>query len=77
MKHFEIQVSKKFINKSWFSCLLFFDEKKSERFNWFSKLENEFKNQNFVIFEDLLNNFGRSDGDGIKWKNYDFHYKHM
>ena len=31
-----------------------------------SQLKNEFENQNFVIFEDLLNKFGRSDGDGIK-----------
>ena len=26
-------------------------------------LKNDFENQNFVIFEELLNNFGRSDND--------------
>ena len=36
-----------------------------------------FLNQNFEIFDEVLNNFGRFDDDMIKWKNNDFHSMHM
>ena len=51
--------------KSWSSSLIFFTEKKSERFRWFLVLENDFEIQNFAIFEKGDNNFGRSDDDMI------------
>ena len=34
-----------------------------ERFNQFSKLKNDFENQNFTIFEEIVNNFGRCDDE--------------
>ena len=63
------KVSIKIINKNLSPTLIFFIEKKSERFHWFSTLKNDFENQNFAIFEELLNNFVRSDNDVIQWKN--------
>ena len=36
-------------------------------------LINDFENQKFVIFEEVVDNFSRSDDDIIKGKNYDFH----
>ena len=43
-------------------------EKKLERFDWFdrfSTLKNDFENQNFEMFEEVVHNFGKSDGDII------------
>ena len=36
-------------------------------------LKNDFENQNSEIFDNVLNNFGRSDDDMIWWKNDDLH----
>ena len=36
-----------------------------ERFGQFSKLKNDFENQNFEMFEEVVHNFGKSDGDII------------
>ena len=33
----------------------------SERFNWFSKVKNNLKNYNFVIFSGSFDNFGRGN----------------
>ena len=35
-------------------------------------LKNNFENQNFTIFEDVVDDFGRSDDYMIKWKNDEF-----
>ena len=35
------------------------------RFNQFSTLKNDFENQNFEMFEEVVHNFGKSDGDII------------
>ena len=39
-----------------------FQRKKSE---WFRTLRNDFENQNLAIFEEIVDNFGRSDDDMI------------
>jgi hypothetical protein len=44
---------------------MFFKEKKLERFNQFSTLKNDFENQNFEMFEEVVHTFGKSDGDII------------
>ena len=36
-----------------------------ERFNQLSTLNNEFENQNFQMFEEVVHNFGKSDSDII------------
>ena len=36
-------------------------------------MKNDFENQSFPIFEEVVDNFGRSSDDVIKWKNDDFH----
>jgi hypothetical protein len=36
-------------------------KQKLEIVSQFSTMKNDFENQNFVIFEEVLNNFGRSD----------------
>ena len=33
-----------------------------ERFDQFSTLKNDFENQNFEMFEEVVHNFGKSDG---------------
>ena len=38
--------------------------------------KNDFDGTNFVIFEEFVHNFGRSDDDMIKWKNAYFQYMH-
>ena len=52
------------------SCLNFIQRKKSERFHRFSTLKNDFVNQNFEIFEEIVDNLGRSNYDLIQWKKY-------
>jgi hypothetical protein len=37
-------------------------KKKLERFDQFSTLKNDFENQNFEMFEEVVHNFGKSDG---------------
>ena len=37
---------------------------------------NDFENQNFEIFEEIVHNFSKSDGDIIWWKNAYFHQMH-
>ena len=37
----------------------------SERFRQYSTTKNDFENQKFAIFEEILNNFGMSDDDMI------------
>ena len=34
-----------------------------ERFNQFSKQKNDFENQNFEMFEEVVHNFGKSGAD--------------
>ena len=34
-----------------------------ERFDQFSTLKNDFENQNFEMLEEVVHNFGKSDGD--------------
>ena len=64
--HFKkTKFSKNFIIKSWSPSLMFFTEKKSERFQGFLMLKNEFESTNFAIFEEIVHNFGRSDNDMI------------
>ena len=58
--------SKKKLNNSWSPSPIFFKEKKSERFRQFSTPKNDFENQNFEIFEEVLNNFGRSNDNMIQ-----------
>ena len=36
-----------------------------ERFDQFSSLKNDFENQNFEMFEEVVHNFGKSDSDII------------
>jgi hypothetical protein len=36
-----------------------------ERFNQFSTFKNDFENQNFEMFEEVVHNFSKSDGDTI------------
>ena len=36
-----------------------------ERFNQFSTLKNDFENQNFEMFEEVVHSFGKSAGDII------------
>ena len=45
--------------------MVFFKEKKMERYNQFSALENNFENQNFEMLEEVVHNFGKSEGDII------------
>ena len=47
-------------------------------FSWthldqFSTLKNEYENQNFEMFEEVIHNFVKSDSDIILWKNVYFH----
>ena len=34
-----------------------------ERFDQFSTLKNDFENQNFEMFKEVVHNFDKSDGD--------------
>ena len=61
----KVKLPKHFNYKSWSPCLIFFTEKKSERFHWFLILKNEFECTNFAIFEKVAHDFGRSDDDMI------------
>ena len=36
-----------------------------ERFDQFSTPKNDFENQNFEMFEEVVHNFGKSDGNFI------------
>ena len=36
-----------------------------ERLDQFSTLKNDFENQNFEMFEEVVHNFGKSDDDMI------------
>ena len=36
-------------------------------------MKNDFENQNFEMFEEIVHNFGKSDSDIIEWKNAYFH----
>ena len=56
---------KKCFWKFWF--LKYFKTKKFilERFVQFSTLKNDFENQNFEMFEEVVHNFGKSDSDII------------
>jgi hypothetical protein len=58
-------LKKKFTCKSWSPSLIFFIEKNSERFGWFFMLKKYFESQNFAIFEEVVQSFGRSDDDII------------
>ena len=40
-------------------------KKERERFDQFSTLKNDFENQNFQMFEEVVHNFGKSDDDNI------------
>ena len=44
-----------------------------ERFDQFSTLKNDFENQSFEMFEEVVHNSGKSDEDMILWKNAYFH----
>ena len=44
-----------------------------ERFNQLLALKNDFENQNFEMFEEVVHNLGKSDNDMIYWKNAYFH----
>ena len=45
---------------------MFFNvKKKSEIFHLFSTLKKDFENYNIAIFEEVVDNFGRSDDDMI------------
>ena len=44
---------------------IFFKEKKLERFDQFSTMKYDFENQNFEMFEEVVCNIGKSDGDII------------
>jgi hypothetical protein len=61
----KLKFSNSFFIKSWFPSPIFFKEKKWERFDQFSALKNYFENQNFEMFEEVVHNFGKSDGDII------------
>ena len=56
-------------NKNWarFYKIKYFKTKKFilERFVQFSTLKNDFENQNFEMLEEVIHNFGKSDGDII------------
>ena len=41
------------------------NQKKSERFGGFLMRKKDFESQNFVIFEEVVHNFGRTDDDII------------
>ena len=49
------------INNGWFPNLIF--KKKIRKIPLFLTMKNDFKNQNFKIFEEVVNNCGRSDDD--------------
>ena len=41
---------------------MFFNKLFLERFNQLLTLKNDFYNQNFEMFEEVVHNFGKSDG---------------
>ena len=51
----------------WSSSLIFFNEEKIEK-DSIDLLKNYFENQNFAIFEEAVDNFGKSDTDMISEK---------
>ena len=53
--------------KMWSSSLIFFNEEKIEK-DSIDLLKNYFENQNFAIFEEAVDNFGKSDTDMISEK---------
>ena len=56
---------KHFFIKSWSPSPIFYSEIFFlERLDQFSTL-NDFQNQNFEMFEEVVHNFGKSDGDII------------
>ena len=59
------KLSKTFFSENWSPIPIFFKEKKLERLNQFSTLNNDFENQNFEMFEEVVHNFGKSDSDII------------
>ena len=57
---------KKTVNKSWSPSPIFFTEMFFlERFDRFSTPKDDFENQNFEMFEEVVLNFGKSDGNFI------------
>ena len=42
---------------------IFFNKNFFERFNQFSMMKNDFENQNFETFQEVVHNFGKSDSD--------------
>ena len=42
-------------------------------FDQFLTQKNDFESTNFDMFEEVVHNFGKSDGDMIKCKNAYFH----
>ena len=64
LEYFKKNFLKTFTNKSWHSSLIFFSFF-SDRFDWFTMVKRDFENQNFAIFEETVENIGRSDDDMI------------
>ena len=60
--HFQKTEYNNLINVYWRLGLIFFI-KKWDRFDQFQKLKNDFKSQNFAIFDKVVHNFGKSDED--------------
>ena len=54
-----------FFIKNWSASPIFFKEFFSERFNQFLTLKNDFENQNFEMFEEVVHNLGKSGDDII------------
>ena len=48
----------------------------SKRFR-FDPSFNDFESMNSEMFKEVVYNFGKSDDDMIKCKNYDFRWLHM
>ena len=56
------KILKAFFTKSWSPRIQRFF---LERFNQFLALKNDFENQNFEMFEEVVHNLGKSDNDMI------------
>ena len=52
-------------NKKCAPKFVFFNEKKSERFNQFLTQKKDFESTNFEMLEEVVHNFGESDDDMI------------
>ena len=60
------KISKYFIFKSWYPSLIFFTEKKIQKFPLvFDAEKKKIESTNFAIFEEVVHNFDRSDNDMI------------